>query len=134
MAKQHKYHNSYIEIDSALSAEKTLDLARRTVESQRGLKLGDEHDGAFSVLLKSIVGVTVLHFTVRAIDGDGGSLLVTRIEQYRTSQSTVFFIPIGPKSLEGYPQYRRYMNALAQVVQAAEGSARYTIKEIEGAA
>ena len=133
MAKEHKYHHSRIEIDTSLPVERALNLATQTVETQRGVRLVDAGGEAVSAAITNLLGGRLVHFTVKARQSGGMTRISTELVQYRTSQQTVFFIPVGPKSIEGYSVYRGYMRALQQVVQAADPSARCTITEREAA-
>jgi hypothetical protein len=62
--------------------------------------------------------------------GDGGSIdVAARIEQYRTRQSRVMFIPVGPKKMSGKSTYLNFLTSLAQELKAidsGQGSVRRT--------
>lgn len=132
MAKEHKYHRSRIEIDTSLPPARVLELAKQTIEAQRNVQLIAEDESQLLAVVKSIVGMKILHFTVTARAEGERTTVHTTIERYTTSQQTVLvFIPVGPKSMEGYSAYRTYMNSLQQVITAADPSARCTITERE---
>lgn len=130
MAKEHKYHHSRVEIDTALSAQLVLQYARQTVDTQKSLRLDDEYESAFSVLVKNWAGVTMVHFTVEASAHGNRTHVVTCLREYRTSQTTYFFVPVAPKTVEGYAEYRSFMRAFAAVIEAADPSAIHAIIEL----
>ncbi len=129
MAKAHKYSRSRLEIDTSLPGDRALDLARQAIETQSGVHLAGTGDGSLLATIKSWAGVKLLQFRVSGRPAGGRTRVATEILDYRTSQMTYLFIPVGPKSMEGYGAYRNYMKALQQVVQAADPSARCAITE-----
>lgn len=131
MAKEHKYHRSRIEIDTALPVARLLDLARQTGESQRSVTVLGADAESVAFVFRNVFGVKLLTFAVHAREASGRTHGTTELLSYQTSQSTVFFIPVGPKLIEGYGEYRRYVSALKQVVEAADPSARCTVIERE---
>jgi hypothetical protein len=133
MAKAHKYYRSRLEMDTSLSVDRVMDLARQTVEAQSHLKLTTTTDDTLIATIASWAGVKLLQFRVTARPAAGGTRVDTAILDYRTSQMTYFFIPVGPKSMEGYGLYRDYMRALEQVVVAADPAARAVITERDAA-
>lgn len=130
MAKEHKYHRSHIEIDTALSQDRALELVRQALATRKGLVL-DEQDGKrIVVVLKNAFGFPLLHFDVTATQSGSCTRLTTSLLDYKTSQMTyLYFIPMGPKTIEGYGEYRRFMNALQEVFAAADPSARSAVIE-----
>lgn len=129
--KKHKYHNSRIEIDTALPPERVLDLARQTIETLHSVKIvGGDH---YSVLgaVKSLIGLKIMTFDTVVTRNGPRTQVVTSMLEYNTTQQTMYFIPISPKSIDGYSAYRKYMNALEQAVRTADPSARSIIIERE---
>ena len=65
--------------------------------------------------------------TLRPGPGEAVSLSA-RIEQYRTVQSRMFLIPVGPKRLVGKSTYKNFLDSLAQELRpltGAEGSVKF---------
>ena len=136
MAKKHKYHDSRIEIDTALPVDQVLDLSKRTAVTQPGVRLANahedrSHEDGFSAVVKNAFGITQLTFSVHATGNGVRTSASTKLEDYMTSQTTVYLIPVGPKLIGGYGEYRRFMGALEQVIRAADPTARCTIIERE---
>lgn len=129
MAKEHKYHNSAVVIQTSLSPEQALNIAKEVVDSQREVHLSDLYSDGFSVVVKAPFGNVILHFLVTAKPNDWGTELSTYIVEYNTSVNTFLLIPIGPKTMDGYGSYRRYMNGLVQVVSAADPTSLAKITE-----
>lgn len=134
MAKEHKYHRSRIEIDTALDPAQVLDLARQAVGTENSLRVDGEYGDGFSVLLRNVFGIKIMHFTVHARREGERTQAVSRLQEYSTSQQTVLFIPVSPKTIDGYGTYRRFMSTLQGVIQAADPAARCSILEQEVAA
>ncbi|MDQ4213449.1 FHA domain-containing protein [Microbacterium capsulatum] len=131
MGKPHKLAKARIEIDSDLSIDRTIEIARHAVGTQRSLRIIGEGASGIRVALTGLLGGALMHFVVSAEDADGRTRVVSAIEQYRTSQTTVYFIPVGPKSMEGIGIYRRFMTTFGQAMQAADPSARIRMVERE---
>ncbi|MGN8025471.1 FHA domain-containing protein [Microbacterium sp. 22242] len=131
MAKQHKLANARIEIDTALSIGRVIEVAVHAVGTQRSLRVIGESENGIRVALNGLLGGALMHFTVTADIVDGRTHAVSEIEQYRTSQTTVYFIPVGPKSMEGIGIYRRFMATFGQAMQAADPSAKIRMIERE---
>lgn len=129
MAKPHKYYRSRIEIDTSLPGDRALDLARQAIETQAKVHLTSSAEGRLTAAIKSWAGLSLITFTVSEHSVEGRTKVATAIVDYRTSQMTWAFIPIGPKSMEGYGIYRSYLRALQQVIEAADPSARCIITE-----
>lgn len=130
MAKDHKYHFSRLEADTALSVKDSLGIARRVLETQKSLSEDSSIDDGFVVLMKSWVGMKIMHFSVTAAAFEGRTRVSTELLQYSTSQSTVYFVPIGPKTIEGYSIYRSYMRALGEALTAADPSTLFAVIEM----
>ncbi|MBS1907170.1 MAG: FHA domain-containing protein [Actinobacteria bacterium] len=131
MAKQHKLANARIEIDSGLPIDRVLEIARHAVGTQKSLRIIGEGEGGIRVALNGLLGGALMNFVVTAEAEGGRSRVISAIEAYRTSQTTVYFIPVGPKSLEGIGIYRRFMTTFGQAMQAADPSARIQMIERE---
>ena len=56
MAKEHKYHNSAVVIQTSLSPEQALNIAKEVVDSQREVHLSDLYSDGFSVVVKAPFG------------------------------------------------------------------------------
>ena len=133
MGKPHKYHRSRLEIDTSLSGDRVLELARQVVEAQSNVHLAGAVDDAMLATVKSWTATSLLQFKVAVRAGGERTHVATEILSYRTSQPTYMFIPVGPKSMQGYGIYRSYMQALQQVVRAADPSARCAVTERDAA-
>lgn len=131
MAKQHKLANARIEIDSGLPPERVLEVARHATGTQKSLKIVGEGEGGIRVALSGLLGGALMNFVVTAEPEGARTRVVSAIEEYRTSQTTVYFIPVGPKSMEGIGIYRRFMTTFGQAMQAADPSARIQMIERE---
>lgn len=134
MSKEHKHHNSRIEITTSLAADRALDIAGQTVFTQSNLEIVglNADEGLFAAQVKSW-GTVQLSFIVNTETDEGLTRLSSDILEYRTAQERLFyFIPIGPTTMLGYKDYKRYMNALARTINAADPSARTQIIEQEG--
>ena len=66
---------------------------------------------------------TLMAFSVALTDTGSGTSVRTKIGAFKTTQSTFMFIPIGPKSLLGYSQYKRFVAAFDRALRAADAAA-----------
>lgn len=87
-----------------------------------------------SVLALSITSgkrlVELCTFAARVTTDHGGrtSLRVGGLESYRTTQSTVFFVPVGPKMIAGYDPYQRFLDHVAETLSARDPNAVVTVR------
>lgn len=131
MAASHKFQHANVEVISSLPAEKLLAIAQDVVPGIKQLNMGaSAHDG-FGVTVKSWAKIPIMEFTVTAAtQADGTTRVVSEITHFLTQQSKVFiFIPVGPKELLGYGQYKEFMRTYADAVRAIDPSARATVTE-----
>jgi len=133
MAKRHKYHSAGLKLSSALAPAQLLAIAKQAAGTLKPLVLDAETLSSLRFLVKNWARVTFMSFGVDAASEGARTTLTTTISEYQTSQATVFFIPIGPKEMLGYGEYRNYMRALADAVVAADPSATFAITETEAA-
>lgn len=132
MSKEHKHHNSRIEITTALSVERALEVVRRTIETQSNLHLVGGAEGILSVHVKSWMSAVQISFVISAESEGDVARLASDILEYRTAQDRLLYIiPMGPVTMVGYKDYKRFMEALAHTVNAADPSARTQIIEQE---
>ncbi|GAA2183685.1 hypothetical protein GCM10009785_28330 [Brooklawnia cerclae] len=133
MAKKHKYHNAGLTLSSALTPAQLLTIAKQVAGTLKPLVLDAETPSSLRFLVKNWARVTFMSFGVDVASEGARTALTTTIAEYQTSQATVFFIPIGPKEMLGYGEYRSYMRALADAVVAADPGATFVITETEAA-
>lgn len=130
MAKEHKYHHSHIEIDTALTLESVLQLARRVADARRTIELVEQDHNVLTFVSKGVLGDKLLTFTFTATTQGDRTHAVTELLRYTTSQEKLYYlIPISPRIIEGYGEYRRFMNGLQEVIAAADPGARCSIVE-----
>ncbi len=135
MAKSHKYAGAHIKVtSSSLKAEKLLSLAEEVAGTFKQIEVRGKSEHGLSMMVKSIARVDLLEFALTAEDKGEGSTAVTEIGEYMTSQSTLFiFIPFGPKEMNGYTIYKKFMELYGKTVKALDQQARATITELTGA-
>ena len=130
MGKPHKLANARIEIDTALPPARAIDVARQAVGTQRALKITGEGEGVLRVQVnQGLISAPVMTFTVSATSNGGRTSVVSAIDEYRTSQTTVYFVPVTSKSMEGIGVYRRFMVSFGQAMQASDPSAQIQMIE-----
>lgn len=145
MAAKHKLSGSHIRITTAKAdAGKVLLTIAETVATDltaargrtSGMKMFQfawqvEHSDANSLLIS--IGndrKSGMKWSVTAEESPTGSALSTRIVFFRTLQSKLYgLIPTGPKRLVGYENYKRYMVALGQAVEAWDPQCTVQITE-----
>lgn len=132
MARPHKYHHSRIEIETTLPPDQVADIVCNVIDMQKPLQLSKRDDHSISVIVKSFVGVSLMSFrVVLTSNAAGRTRAVSEMTEYTTSQRTYFFIPIAPRFIDGYSEYRRFMRSFKQVVEGSDPTAQCTIIEQE---
>lgn len=129
MAKEHKYHHSRIEIDTALTPEQALDYARQVAETVKAARYRGDYEGGVALEIKSVFGLSLIDYSVEAKTHGKRTHVVSTLDGYRTSQSTFMFVPVSPKTIEGYGEYKRYLRTLASVIAAADPTAIHVMVE-----
>ena len=132
MAKQHKYHNSRIEALTTLPVDTVLNLVAQVAERQRTIRMVGRDGTSARLNVKNLMGGTIIEFVV-ATSSDGYRTRVTcRMENYSTS-TCFYVIPIPPRFIDGYGEYRRFMRSLQEAITAADPSSRSSIIEKDNA-
>ncbi len=132
MAKPHKYDKSRIEIDTALSQEKLAEVIGGVIDVHKPLHLEGEEDGVILATVKSFVGLVLISFAIAMTSEEGRTRAVSEMLDYSMSQETLFYlIPVSPRTINGYGDYRRFMKALKSVVEEADPTAKCVIIEQE---
>lgn len=73
--------------------------------------------------------VMSFHMSIAA-DGYGRTAIVTEIGDFRTSQTTYLFIPVGPKLLEGYRTYKKFAEQFASALCQQDPQASTELVEV----
>lgn len=136
MAAKHKKSNATVEIESTLSADAVAALCQQLAPSVQGVRLEGATPGRVHFSIRGLGGFSeLMTFRVDISDTPGGSRATTRIESFKTTQETIMFIPVTPKSLVGYRSYRNFAVKLGEEVQRDDPSARsvFTERPVAGA-
>ena len=142
MSKPHKYANSHIKIDTRLSADRIAELTKSVGENtaavglniwRAAIRFEGAELGRTNFSIRGIGNFSeMIAFHVNIVDTPTGSTARSEIENYKTTQQTVMFIPVTPKDMVGYSAYRKFMNKLSEAVLAEDSAARISIVEREG--
>ncbi|WP_433522809.1 hypothetical protein ACQPZ2_37925 [Nocardia pseudovaccinii] len=135
MPRRHKYAESHFAITTLLSADRFAEITKQIGDTTRMLGVGSvRFEGAergrtnFSV--RSLSGFyELITFHVVIDDTAYGSSGRSCIDTYKTTQQTYMFIPLSPKTMNGYSVYRKFMNAVAAAIRAEDPRAKVTISE-----
>ncbi len=136
MAKNHKYHQARVEAESQLEPSLLIDIAKHVAFAmqKQGISVQGEGDHTLHLVVKNVFRVTQLEFYVNVEPRGFRTHIETDIVRYLTNQVKVLaFIPLGPKEMLGYKQYRNYMQSLANAVIAADPSAQTALIEVAAA-
>lgn len=131
MAKDHKYAKSRLELDTALSPSEIVEVAVQAIGTHKSVHLEGRDEDSLLAAVKSWVGMTLLRFAVVTETHGDRTHAATHLVDYTTSQTTAYFIPVGPKTMEGYGDYKRFMATLERAMTAADPTARCAIIERE---
>ncbi|WP_433599407.1 hypothetical protein ACQPXH_27700 [Nocardia sp. CA-135953] len=135
MPRRHKYADSHFAISTLLSADRFAEITKQVGDTTRMLGVGSvRFEGAergrtnFSV--RSLSGFyELITFHIAIADTAYGSSGRSCIDTYKTTQQTYMFIPLSPKTMNGYSIYRKFMNAVAEAIRAEDPRAQVTISE-----
>lgn len=74
--------------------------------------------------------VELCTFSARVTTDQNGTttLRVGGLERYRTTQATMFFIPVGPKMIAGYDPYQRFLSHVAEALSARDPEAVVSVR------
>jgi hypothetical protein len=61
-------------------------------------------------------------------EGGQTSVRVGGLESYKMTRSTLNFIPIGPKSIDGYGLYKRFLDEVAAALMGADAHAEIAVE------
>ncbi|NMM83977.1 hypothetical protein B2J88_06330 [Rhodococcus sp. SRB_17] len=126
MVATHKLSNSHITVSGRLSADRLAELAHYVAEnagSTAKIRFEGSQAGTISYSIRSWVGASMMTFDVHITNQGDCSSAKSKIDMFKTTQQTMFFIPVTPKQLLGYSMYKRFMEGLALAVRAEDPNA-----------
>lgn len=79
---------------------------------------------------KKLVELCTFTASAKSVEGAATEVRVGGLETYKTSQQKLWFlIPVGPKMIHGMDPYKKYLNAVADRIRAADPAAVLTIAQ-----
>jgi hypothetical protein len=130
MAAKHKNQNSTFRATTVLAPDEVAKIAQQcgekvknTIPGQPFVRFEGAQPGRLNFSIRSLGGHSELmtfHAEVSATDGT--TAVRTHIDRFKTTQQTFMFIPVSPKSLLGYSQYKRFASAFLADLKAADRS------------
>ncbi|MEO8528300.1 MAG: zinc ribbon domain-containing protein [Pseudolysinimonas sp.] len=127
----HKYQWNGVDATTSL----TPDGIRLAVQSAllpfRGsVTLDTSNPSSYTGLIKSWAGVRMLTFDIEISEmANGWRAVRTSLIWWRTSQTTLFyFIPLGPKRMDGHQTYLDYVQMLGTNLRSADPSAAISFR------
>ena len=133
MAKDHKYHASHLEADTGLSVDTARDLVLQLTQHKSRVRFEGRERDTLHLTVRNLLGETMLQFSVTVTAKGLRTRVETAIEGYITSQTTVLImVPVGPKVMEGYKEYRKFISSLGAAFQAMDPTTVYAVVEREG--
>lgn len=139
MAKPHKYAHSHIDVQTRLSADRVAELtmaiggntAATGMSTWRAAtRFEGAQPGRTNFSIRGIGGFSeMITFHVDITDTPTGSSARSQIDNYKTSQQTVFFIPVSPKDMVGYGTYRKFMDSLSEAIRQEDPAAQVSVTE-----
>jgi len=137
MAAKHKNQHAGLKVRTSVPAGSVAEMARSTGELVKSsipgrpfVRFEGSAPGRLLFSVRSMGGhmeLMCFHLDVR--EAEGASHAETGIDGFKTTQSTVMFIPVGPKTLVGYPEYKRFNAKLLEGLRAQDPSASGTFVE-----
>lgn len=132
MATVKRFDKSHLAATTNLSPGRTLEISTEIADQIRGLRVDQRTDFAAAITLRNELRVEILTFTVTAEEQGSGTAVGASLDWFRTEQPTLYFIPIGPKTITGYGKYRAFMRALESALLAADHEATVSVIEEAG--
>jgi hypothetical protein len=142
MAAKHKLSKSHLVATTAVAPDQVLEIAAQVARSMtetrgrmdggRFFQFGWLVEGRTPAGLRLSIGnnkKSQLQFDVDTAVAGGQTRVTTEIVFFRTSQSTVFGIPSGPKKLISYPGYRDFLVELGRAIEQQDSAAVIQIIE-----
>lgn len=138
MAKPHKHESDVIEIETSIDPSRLADLAvsatqgiKSTSIGINGVTTGQKIVAAASgpaacvFIVKNAIGVALMQFTLNFQSASGDRTRATSsIDTYTTTRQTVMFIPVSPRTMDGFHMYEGWSKRLSEMVQAEDSTAR----------
>ncbi|QLY28181.1 hypothetical protein H0264_22605 [Nocardia huaxiensis] len=135
MSRTHKYADSHFSITTRLSADRFAEITKTVGDNTKTIGVGAvRFEGAdrgrtnFSV--RSMAGFyELITFHVAITDTPTGANGRSCIDTYKTTQQSYMFIPLSPKTMNGYSVYRKFMNEVRAAILAEDPQAQVVIAE-----
>lgn len=131
MAAKHKFQNARVTIKSSLPSAQLVDLARQVGESvtskipgQGFVRVEAVAPMSVSFSVRGLGGIVEqMRFNFNVLQNDGKCTGASEIVMFKTTQQRIMLIPVAPKSLLGWAQYKRFAANLISAVKAADATA-----------
>lgn len=135
MSRKHKYADSHFSIATRLSADRFAEVSKHVGETTKslaggGVRFEGAQRGRTNFSVRTMAGYyELMTFHVTIDDTATGSSGRSHIDSYKTTQSTYLFIPISPKTMNGYGIYRKFMKDMCAAILTEDPLAQVTITE-----
>jgi len=137
--KPHRFAANGVELETALSQDDLRAICALAATESTGDLWNGKHkivetgsgDGWIAYLTKdALIGWSkLMTFTVVMTTSEGRTTLETEIQTYVTTQTTLYYVPVGPKKMVARHSYLQFVHKLANTVREADASARVSITE-----
>lgn len=135
MSRPHKYADSHIRVDTQVTGDRFAEITKFVGDNTKifgvaGVRFEGAEPGQTNFSVRSMAGFyELITFHVAITDTLLGSTGQSCIDSYKTTQQKYLFVPISPRTMNGYSVYRKFMNSLAEAIIAEDTHARISISE-----
>ncbi|MEU8897059.1 hypothetical protein [Nocardia sp. NPDC048505] len=135
MSRRHKYADSHISVATHLPADRFAQITKSVGDTAKTVGVGavrfeGAERGRTNFSIRAMGGFyELMTFHVAIDDAGGGSSGRSHIDTYKTTQQSYMFIPLSPKTMNGYSVYRKFMHEVRAAILREDPRARVTISE-----
>jgi len=140
MTKPHKHASDSIVIETKLNTSRIGDIAVAATQGIKSTSVGingvttgqkivvaANGPAATVFMVKNALGAALMQFTLSFSSlGDGRTRATSSIDEYTTTKQTVMFIPVTPRTMDGFHMYEAWSKRVGEMVRTEDKSARIT--------
>ncbi len=133
MARPHKKAGAAMSVQTKLAGNQLQTICHDAAEASKkvGSKVSvtGQTPDRMTFAVSSTLGGTQNSFAVNILDRGDMRGMSSEILQYRTSQQSVMFVPVTPKSLQGLSLYMSFLERVVAAVKQADPQAETSVRD-----
>lgn len=137
MGATHKHSADSVQITTRLTSEQIRQSARGATEGIKSTSVGiagvrtgykvevtASGPAAMEFIVKNAIGSKVMVFSLSIQETQGTTSATSKIDEFRTEQQTVMFIPVAPKTMIGFHMYEAWARRFAEAIVSQDPTAQ----------